>query len=57
MKGETEMLKKRIIAVIAGLALLIGIVGSSGIVADSLGFSVTLQVNACNNGSGTGGGC
>ena len=50
------MLKKRIIAVIAGLALLAAIAGSSGILADSLGLAVTSQVHACSV-SGSGGGC
>ena len=50
------MLKKRIIAVVMGLALLAAVAGSSGIVADSLGLSVTSQVHACEVG-GSGGGC
>ncbi len=51
------MLKKRIIAVVAGAALLIAVVGSSGIVADSLGLSVTSAAHACQNSSSSGGGC
>ncbi|MCB0194427.1 MAG: hypothetical protein KDJ65_20930 [Anaerolineae bacterium] len=51
------MLKKRIVAIIAGLALLAAVAGSSGIVADSIGLSVTPSAHACNNGSSTGGGC
>ena len=51
------MLKKRIIAVLTGLALLAAVVGSSGVVADSLGLSATSQVHACNATSGSGGGC
>ena len=51
------MLKRRLIAVIAGLALLAFIAGSSGIVVDSLGISVTSPVHACQDPSGAGGGC
>lgn len=49
------MLKMRIVAILIGLALLVGVVGSSGIAADSLGWSVTPQAFACG-GTGTGGG-
>jgi hypothetical protein len=48
--------KKRIFALAAGLALLMAIVGSSGIVADAVGLAVTPQAHACNS-SGAGGGC
>lgn len=51
------MLKKRLIAVAAGLALLLAVTGSSGIVADALGLSVTPQAHACNSPSSGGGGC
>ena len=51
------MLKQRIVRVIVGLALLAAVIGSSGIVADELGLSVTPQVHACQNPSGSGGGC
>ena len=51
------MLKKRIIAVMAALALLLAVVGSTGIVADSLGQSVTTPAFACPNPGGAGGGC
>ena len=51
------MLKKRIIAVITGLALLAVVGGSSGILADSLGWEATSQVDACNETSSAGGGC
>ncbi len=51
------MLKKRIIAVMAGLALLAAVVGSSGIVADELGLAVTSPAHACPASSGSGGGC
>ncbi len=51
------MLKKRIFAIVAGLALLAAVAGSSGIAADWLGLSVTPQVHACNDTSGAGGGC
>lgn len=50
------MLKKRLIAVIAGIALLVAVAGSSGIIADSLGLSVTPQIHACDTSS-AGGGC
>jgi hypothetical protein len=50
------MLKKRIVALVTGLALLLAVAGASGIVADSLGFSVTLPAHACTP-SGSGGGC
>jgi hypothetical protein len=49
--------KKRIVAVIAGLALLAAVAGSSGIVADSMGLSVTSPAHACNSGGASGGGC
>lgn len=51
------MLKQRIMAVLAGLALLLTVAGSSGIVADSLGFAVTSPAHACQNGGSAGGGC
>lgn len=50
------MLKKRLIAVITGLALLLAVAGVPGVVADSLGFSVTSQAHACSP-QGSGGGC
>jgi hypothetical protein len=50
------MLKRRIAAVVAGLALLLAVAGSAGIVADSQGLSVTSSAHACNP-SGAGGGC
>lgn len=50
------MFRKRLIAVIAGLALLAAVTGSS-VVADTLGLSVTPQVHACQSGSSAGGGC
>jgi hypothetical protein len=49
------MFKKRLITVIAGLALLATILGSTGIVADELGLSVTPAAYACPHGGG--GGC
>jgi len=51
------MLKNRIIAAIVGLALLVAVTGSSGIVADSLGLVVTSQAHACQNSGTSGGGC
>lgn len=55
--GSSEMLKKRLIAVITGIALLLAVAGVSGVVADSLGLSVTAPAHACNSGSPSGGGC
>jgi hypothetical protein len=55
--GSFEMLKKRIIAVVTALALFMAVAGVSGVVADSLGFSVTPSADACNASSGSGGGC
>ena len=49
------MLKKRIVAVLAGLALLAAVAGSSGIVGDTLGLDGTSPAYACNSGSGSGG--
>ena len=51
------MLRKRIITVIAGVALLMAVVGSTGIVADAFGLAVTPQTHACSGGSNGGGGC
>jgi hypothetical protein len=51
------MLKKRIVALITGLALLLAVVGASGIVADSAGLALTSPAYACNNSSSSGGGC
>jgi len=56
-KEVLEMLRKRIIAVIVGIALMIAVTGVSGIVADSLGLSMTPPVSACDQGAGSGGGC
>lgn len=50
------MFRKRLIAVIAGLALLAAVTGSS-VVADVLGLSGTPQAHACGNPSSSGGGC
>ncbi|MBE7552289.1 MAG: hypothetical protein HS126_14570 [Anaerolineales bacterium] len=50
-------MKKRIIAAIAGIALLLAVTGVSGVVADTLGYAVTSQVHACPSGSSSGGGC
>lgn len=51
------MLKKKLTQFVVAFALALTIIGSSGLVADSLGLSVTPQVMACENGSGIGGGC
>lgn len=50
------MLKKKIVAVLAGLALLAAVTGS-GIVADQIGFEGTTPAHACNGSSTGGGGC
>jgi hypothetical protein len=55
-RRSSGMLKKRIVALVTGLALLLAVAGASGIVADSLGFSVTSPAHACTpQGSGGGG--
>lgn len=51
------MLKQRIFAVVAVVALLIAAAGVSGVVGDSVGLSVTSPAYACPSGSGSGGGC
>jgi len=48
------MLKRRLIALVVGVALLAAAAGATSVVADSLGLPVTPQVHAC--GGGTGGG-
>lgn len=50
------MLKKRIVAIVTGLALLLAVAGVSGIATDSLGLEVTAPAHACSP-SGSGGGC
>ncbi|MBN1991583.1 MAG: hypothetical protein JW953_02690 [Anaerolineae bacterium] len=51
------MLKRRIIAVVAGLALLLAVAGSAGVVADAFGLAVTSQSHACTTTGASGGGC
>jgi hypothetical protein len=52
-KRETlEMLKKRIINLVIAIAMLVAVVGGSGIVADELGFAMTGQAYACGCGGG-----
>jgi hypothetical protein len=57
------MLKRRLIAVLTGIALMLAVASVSSIVADTLGLSVTSQAYACGstschcNGGGSGGGC
>jgi hypothetical protein len=51
------MLKQRIIRVVVGLALLVTVTGSSGMVADSIGVSVTSPAHACSSSGASGGGC
>jgi hypothetical protein len=49
--------KKQVIAVLAGLTLLATVLGTSGIIADSLGWQVTPQMHACSGPGGSGGDC
>lgn len=51
------MLKQQVIKIIVALALVAAVTGASGIVADTLGLSVTPQTFACPSSSGSGGGC
>jgi hypothetical protein len=51
------MVKKRVVAVITGLALLLGAIGATGIAADGLGVTVTTPAHACSNSGSSGGGC
>ena len=51
------MLKKRLISVVAGIALLAAVLGSTGIVADAFGLQVTPHAHACQDPSSSGGGC
>ena len=51
------MFKKRVLSVLTGLALLAAVIGSTGIAADWLGWSVTTPAHACNDASSAGGGC
>ena len=50
------MLKKRMISVLLGLALLAS-VGVSGLVADAFGLEWTESVHACSSGGSSGGEC
>ena len=47
------MLKKRIISLVIAVALIAGIVGGGGIVADELGMGVTGQAQASSCGGGS----
>lgn len=49
------MLKKRIVNLFIGFALALALAGGTGVVADSLGFDVTSEVQA--GGCYSGGGC
>lgn len=51
------MLKKRIINLVIAAAIIAGVAGGTGIVADELGFAVTSQAHACASSGGSGGGC
>ena len=50
-------MKKRILSVLAGVALLVAVTGTSGILGDAFGWSFTPQAHACPATSGSGGGC
>jgi hypothetical protein len=45
-------MKQRLLKVVVGLALLLVLVGASGIVADSVGLPTTPQAYACSSGAG-----
>jgi hypothetical protein len=51
------MLKQYVIKVLVGVALLLAVAGSVGVVADELGWTVTPGVFACQNSGSSGGGC
>ena len=51
------MLKKRIVAFIAGIALIVAVVGGSASVANGLVTSDAPVAIACNVSGGSGGGC
>ena len=55
------MLKRRLIAILTGIAIIMALAGVSGVVGDTLGLSQTAYAcgsTPCNcNGSGGGGGC
>ena len=48
-------MKKRIITLIAGVALLVAVTGATRIVADWYGLSLTPVAHACENAGGSGG--
>lgn len=51
------MMKRRVFAIVAAVALLLATTGLSGIAADALGYALTSQAFACSSGSHSGGGC
>lgn len=51
------MLKRRILAIMVGLALMVATTGLFGITADALGYIMTDQAHACGTNSSAGGGC
>jgi len=51
------MLRKRLISLLVAFTLMLTVVSASGIVADSLGITLTPSAFACQQGSGSGGGC
>lgn len=50
------MFKKKLFAVIAGVALLVAVTGSAGVIGDAFGLSVVPEAHACG-GTGSGGNC
>lgn len=52
------MLKKKLFAVLLGIAILVAASGGGGILADAVGLDLTPTVNACvSSGSSGGGSC
>ena len=51
------MLKHRIVNVAIAVVLLLTAIGAAGITTDALSYLMEMQVYACNEGSGAGGGC
>jgi hypothetical protein len=51
------MLKRRMMAMIVGVALLLAVAAVTGIVVDVYGLDLTSTVHACNSAGSSGGGC
>ena len=51
------MIKRKVVAVFVGVALLVTMFGTTGILADAVGFEVTQTAHACSGNGGGGGGC